>query len=70
MQANQKPPSRTRIQTYYDGDGEPTGEVTRLEYDEHGNLVKEISYVDGEVAQTIVSTYEAMEVLVENEDKN
>lgn len=59
-----------RIQTYYDGDGEPTGEVTRLEYDEHGNLVKEISYVDGEVAQTIVSTYEAMEVLVENEDKN
>lgn len=55
-----------RIQTHYDSQGEPTGQVDRLEYDENGNLVKEITYVDGEVAQTIVITYEAMEVPVED----
>lgn len=55
-----------RIQTHYDDQGEPTGQVDRLEYDEHGNLVKETTMQDGEVAQTIVSTYEAMEVPVED----
>lgn len=55
---------QVRIQTKLNSNEQPTGEVVRCEYDEHGNLVKEITYIDDEVAQTIVNVYEAMEVPV------
>lgn len=54
-----------RTATYYDAEWEPTGEVVESTYDEHGNLIREVSSMDGEVIQTIVNTYEAMEVPVE-----
>lgn len=54
-----------RTATIYDGEGKPTGEVIVCNYDEHGHLIRETTSVDGEVLQTIVNTYEAMEVPVE-----
>lgn len=53
--------------TYYDGDGEPTGEVLVENYDEHGNKVGETTTVDGEVVMTIVNTYVALEVPAKDE---
>ena len=50
--------------TYLDGAGEPTGEVTVDYYDEHGNKVKSVTTINGEVAMTTVNTFEAMEVPV------
>ncbi len=55
-----------RTATYFDGAGELTGEVVTTEYDDQGNLILETTLVDGEVAQTIAYTYEALEVPVEN----
>lgn len=54
--------SEEKIITYYGADGEPTGEVVVETYDEHGNKIKEVSSLDGEVIMTIISTYVAMEV--------
>lgn len=54
-----------RTDTYYDGDGAPTGEVVTTQYDANGNLVLETATVDGEVVQTIAYTYEALEIPVE-----
>lgn len=53
-----------RTATYFDGAGEPDGQVVESTYDDHGNLIREITSVDGEVLQTIINTYEAMEVPV------
>lgn len=53
-----------RTTTYYGSDGEPDGQVVTSEYDERGNLVKETTVIDGEVAQVIVNTYIALEVPV------
>lgn len=55
----------SRTATAYDAEGNATGEVIECTYDAHGNLIKEVAYMDGEVIQTIVKTYEAMEVPVE-----
>lgn len=53
--------------TYYDGNGEATGEVAVETYDEHGNKTQEVTTMDGEVVMTIVNTYVAMEVPVKDE---
>lgn len=50
--------------TYYNGDGEATNEVVVETYDAHGNKIKAVTTMDGEVAMTVVNTYEAMEVPV------
>ena len=50
--------------THFDGEGNPTGEVVITTYDEHGNPVKEVTPIDGEVAQTVINTYVMMEVPV------
>lgn len=55
-----------KTMTYYDGEGNPTGEVVVETYDENGNKVKEVTIVDGEVTMTIVNTYVAMEVPVKD----
>ncbi len=55
-----------KTMTYYGADGEPTGEVYVETYDEHGNKVKEVATLDGEVIMTIVNTYVAMEVPVKD----
>ena len=54
-----------RTASGYDAEGQPTGEVVICTFDEHGNMIREESVADGEVVQTIVNTYEAMEVPVE-----
>lgn len=54
-----------RTIVYYDADGNPTGEKVECFYDNHGNLIKEITSLNDEVLQTIVNTYEALEVPVE-----
>lgn len=54
-----------RTATYFDGEGEPTGQVVTTQYDDHGNLILETTTVDGEVVQTIAYTYEALEIPVE-----
>lgn len=51
--------------TYYGGDGKATGEVVVETYDAHGNKVKAVTTVDGEVAMTTVNTFMALEVPVE-----
>lgn len=53
-----------RTATYYDGAGEPTGQVVTSRYDANGYLIQETTIVDGEVLQTIENTYEAMEIPV------
>ena len=53
-----------RTATYYDGAGEPTGQVVTSRYDVNGYLIQEITTVDGEEFQTIENTYEAMEIPV------
>ena len=54
-----------RTASYYDAEGNLTGEVVTSYCDEHGNVVREETAVDGEVLQVIVNTYEALEVPVE-----
>ena len=54
-----------RTASGYDAEGNPTGEVVIATFDEHGNMVREESVANGEVVQTIVNTYEAMEIPVE-----
>lgn len=55
-----------KITESFDAEGNATGEKVESQYDEHGNLIKEITSMNGEVVQTIVNTYEALEVPVEN----
>lgn len=57
--------SVTQTATYYNGDGTEDGQVIAYVYDELGNLAEQITTIDGEVAEVIVNTYEAMEVPVE-----
>lgn len=57
--------NKTRVASTYDAKGDATGEKVEAQYDEHGNLIKEITYQGDEVLQTVVNTYEAMEVPVE-----
>jgi len=58
--------STEKTLTYYGADDEPTGEVYVETYDEHGNKIKEVATLDGEVIMTIVNTYVAMEVPVKD----
>ena len=55
---------QNRIKEAFDAENKSTGEKVESQYDEHGNLIKEITSLNGEVLQTIVNTYEAMEVPV------
>lgn len=55
----------TKTATYYNGDGTEAGQVITYVYDEHENLIQQTTTIDGDVAETIVNTYEAMEVPVE-----
>lgn len=50
--------------TYYDGAGNPTGQVVVKTFDENGNEIQEVISRNGEVAQTTVNTYVMMEVPV------
>ena len=50
--------------TYLDANGEPSGEVVVETYDEHGNNIKSVTTIDGEVAMVIETTFVAMEVPV------
>ncbi len=54
-----------RTVTHFNGDGTATGEVDVYTYDEHGNVLTQTTTLDGEVAQTITYTYEALAVPVE-----
>lgn len=54
-----------RTAVYYDAQGNTTGEKLESKYDEHGNLIEEITFMEDQVVQTVVNTYEAMEVPVE-----
>lgn len=58
--------SKEKTMTYYNGEGEPTGEVVVETYDENGNKIKEVSSLNDEVVMTIVNTYVAMEVPEKN----
>lgn len=53
-----------RTITYYNGDGTATGEVEISTYDGNGLLVETRTTLDGELAQTITYTYEALEIPV------
>ena len=55
--------SKTAV--FMDAEGKATGEKVESTYDEHSNLVKEVTTMDGEVVQTIINTFVAMEVPVE-----
>lgn len=50
----------------YNGDDTPNGTVITYVYDEHNNLIRQTTVIDGEEAEVIVNTYEAIEVLVKD----
>lgn len=56
---------RNTVMESFDAEGNATGEKVESQYDEHGNLIKEITSLNGEILQTTVNTYEALEVPVE-----
>lgn len=51
--------------TYFNADGEATGEVMVETFDENGNVILSVTSMDGEEAMRIDNTYIALEVPVE-----